>query len=790
MNARVLSTIAATALLTAAFGPRAFAQDDEVIPATHARISQAEEQGLVRGQGDDDWSYAALNSLVMVGDTIWADEQGSIEVELPGGAFVRLADGSRLDVAAFAPRTVLKAATGSFYVQRLREAAGAFVIETPVSSVHVTPDSLVRVDVVDDGATTVTVRFGQATVIAGQGEPQTVSTGARTFVDPGLLPSAPQKFDASREDDFDAWNRERSRAIANVSTPAAITASTASSDSAPLGVSDLQSYGEWVRIDGEWYWKPTRANDYVPYRNGSWSYVPTHGYVWVGQEPFSYVTSHYGYWSYHNRHGWIWYYTPVYAPARVASVRYGDYFVWSPLDRYGKTYYHGSNYFTAGGIRFSFGYSSYAFSSHVTVGYAPCYPLYSYHVSHYRPAQVYYWNIHHYDHHYYHNHYYGHHHGHHYAHHHDYNNHHYYGHQRQALHQPRDTGTPLPPRDYAPTRVMRGRSTNANAVAASTRATRLGNSHRVVDTASNVPQRPTNRTAITDNGRRASVRNVRLGTVPAAVTGERTTRGNPSAIAPSRTGTDRTVRGTAVTPEGVRTTRGNPSVGRGQDQSAIPTRPSSPRVTSERVTRPNPLVSTPPSGGERKTRSTVDGNSQSVIRPSAPAGTRATRGGLVSTQIAPSVRPTAPSTRSTRIEVPNSNRTTRGTAPNPSIDRTTRSQPGSTAPPSVGTRSQRSQPPNASQNRQPRPSYVAPPSPSRTTTSPRQQAPRVDTRSQPRPSYSAPPAPSRRSSPSYSSPSSRGSSPSVSGSSSRGSSRSTGGSSRGGSSRGGGGRVR
>ena len=103
----------------------------------HGRISYVDNDGLIRGTADDEWSVAQQNSLVMPGDTIWADEQGVLEVEVSGGTFVRLADGSKMDVESMPPSTRIKGWNGSFYIHRLRHSEGDVVFQTPVGDVMI-----------------------------------------------------------------------------------------------------------------------------------------------------------------------------------------------------------------------------------------------------------------------------------------------------------------------------------------------------------------------------------------------------------------------------------------------------------------------------------------------------------------------------------------------------------------------------------------------------------------------------------------------------------------------------
>ena len=316
----------------------------------HGRVSFDTGGALIKGVEESDWSNASVNTLVLPEDTLWVDNGGSAEVEFSGGTFLRMADGSKAEVASLPPSGVIRGWIGSFYIHRVARSQGDFVFQTPAGFVEVASDSMVRIDIVSEGITTVSTRWGQATVRTDAGGNVQAHAGKRVYIETGLLPSEPTPYDRTAEDAFDRWNRERAEYLATGTTQPPVEVSNDT-----LGVSDLGRYGEWVTIDSRPYWRPTVVVDYTPYRYGYWNNVGRVGNVWVGNYPFCYVTSHYGYWDYTPRYGWVWGYDRVWSPAWAATVRYGDYFVWAPVNRYYRPVYPTTSaYFSIGGV--SFGY--------------------------------------------------------------------------------------------------------------------------------------------------------------------------------------------------------------------------------------------------------------------------------------------------------------------------------------------------------------------------------------------------------------------------------------------------
>ena len=266
--------------------PTATAQDYPL----HGRVSFDLGGTMVKGAEDADWSQAPVNTLIMPGDVLWVDQGGTAELELAGGVFLRMADGSKAEMVSLPPSTDIKGWYGSFYVQRLNRSTGEFIFEAPACRLRLGQDAAVRLDILEAGSTTVSVRWGQATVLTEFGEQTLVNAGERCWIDPGLMPSNAMPFDMTSEDDFDVWNRERAKLLA---APVRTAPKTVSVRADIIGYDSLGSCGEWVVIDNRSYWQPTVVVDFVPYRNGQWSYVHGVGHVWVDDYPFGYVTSHY-----------------------------------------------------------------------------------------------------------------------------------------------------------------------------------------------------------------------------------------------------------------------------------------------------------------------------------------------------------------------------------------------------------------------------------------------------------------------------------------------------------------
>lgn len=96
----------------------------------------------------------------------------------------------------------------------------------------------------------------------------------------------------------------------------------------------LAPYGNWVDLDGEWYWQPTAMlvdHGWSPYcQRGNWVYSDW-GWAWESSYSWGWAPFHYGRWRRHSQYGWIWRPDRVWGPAWV-TWRYSDTDIgWAPL---------------------------------------------------------------------------------------------------------------------------------------------------------------------------------------------------------------------------------------------------------------------------------------------------------------------------------------------------------------------------------------------------------------------------------------------------------------------------
>lgn len=281
---------------------------------TPPRLSLLEGEVSFWRPGTEDWRAARANTPLAVGDALSVGPDGRLEIEIGGGAFVRAAAGSELQVDAYEPGFLrLKVVAGRLSLD-LRSLPESLVLEvgTPNAALSIATPGYYRLEV-DDGATRCTVRSGgQLQVTSAAGGSQTVGNGLQIYVAGGPIQvTSPEAgFDA-----WDEWNRARTDERLGSESRRYIGDQVS-------GAADLDRYGRWrvVPTYGR-VWVPDVGLSWVPYSNGDWLYDPYYGWSWLDASPWGWAPFHYGRWVWAHSY-WAWapgvLTRPVYAPALVA----------------------------------------------------------------------------------------------------------------------------------------------------------------------------------------------------------------------------------------------------------------------------------------------------------------------------------------------------------------------------------------------------------------------------------------------------------------------------------------
>jgi hypothetical protein len=300
---------------------RAAAAEEGDPPGRAAHLGYLQGPVSFQPAGEAEWVEAARNRPLTSGDRLWTGAGARAELST-GPATVRLDASTALGLSNLDDAVLqLRLTYGKITLCLRRLDPGQRVeVDTPTQALSVLEAGRYRVEVAEDGSSTlVTVRAGAGEAWSnGEAHPvhagQTVRFGATGSSDATATAVAPRP-----QDDLEAWGALRDRRSAE--SPSARHVSRG-----VVGYEDLDDSGTWSKEPGNGdVWFPGAvASAWAPYHDGRWAWIAPWGYTWVDDQAWGYAPSHYGRWtSVHGRWGWV----PgpvaveaVYAPALVAFI--------------------------------------------------------------------------------------------------------------------------------------------------------------------------------------------------------------------------------------------------------------------------------------------------------------------------------------------------------------------------------------------------------------------------------------------------------------------------------------
>jgi len=232
-------------------------------PARVGRVALAQGQVTIGSDIGAEMTAAQVNWPVTSGNTISTAAGSRTELRV-GSTSIRLDGDSSLEVLQLddeAIRLRLHYGSASVRVANADVAAG-FELETPQARVRLQQPGRVRVDAERVRDTSVVTVFDGTALVEDGGSQLVVRAGRRAELGDDDIRTL-----AAVRDAFDDWALARDRYGDNATSARYVTQEM-------TGYEDLDRYGSW-RDDTEYgpLWIPTVASTWVPYRDGSWTWV-------------------------------------------------------------------------------------------------------------------------------------------------------------------------------------------------------------------------------------------------------------------------------------------------------------------------------------------------------------------------------------------------------------------------------------------------------------------------------------------------------------------------------------
>ncbi len=310
-----------------------------------ARLSLVQGDVQISNPDIPEWTLVSVNMPLAEGDRLWIPEDGRGEMQFRGGVYIRADEQTAVDILSLSADSVqFYLDRGHLYINNRRGGIKTVQIETPLASIRSYDNSIIMIDVSEDGVTEASALKGDVYAETRAGATRIGSGNTLTIRGDNSAELSP----IGPPDEWERWNVDRDRIV------------TAWSESSRYLPDDLHEYSSDFDNNGRWeyvgdygyVWNPTVVSvDWAPYTVGRWIWVRGN-YVWVSYEPWGWVPFHYGRWGFVTSLGWCW--VPpapgavYWAPGYVGWIVTPTYVAWVPLAP-GEIYY-GYGYYGPGSV--------------------------------------------------------------------------------------------------------------------------------------------------------------------------------------------------------------------------------------------------------------------------------------------------------------------------------------------------------------------------------------------------------------------------------------------------------
>jgi|GEM_PF-329777 len=299
-----------------------------------ARLSFVTGKTFIQRASDLGYEEGIVNMPVTEGDRIGTAD-GRAEIRFGRGNYLRLDNDTKVDVLNLPKQgddiARIRVWSGSVYVVvgTLAKEKG-IEIHTADSSFYVLDRGVYRIDARENQDTQIFV-FNGLIEAAGEEGSVLVKAGQRLDVAQGRFDSKPSTFMAVADDSFDRFNESRDSEVGREYAQRRLPEDLQDFEG------ELDQYGHWAYVApyGNVWVPGDVGEDWRPYWNGRWTWLPLSGWTWIPYEPWGWATFHYGRWHWGVGLGWYWIPTSLWGPGWVDWWWDDFYFGWAPLSWWG-----------------------------------------------------------------------------------------------------------------------------------------------------------------------------------------------------------------------------------------------------------------------------------------------------------------------------------------------------------------------------------------------------------------------------------------------------------------------
>ncbi len=312
----------------------ASAQETKYTNDSFARLSYISGNAYVQRAAEVGYEEGQVNMPLSEGDRIGTTD-GRVELMLGRKNYLRLDQNTKVDLLGLPKKDSdlikIRVWSGNVYldISTLAKEKGIEVL-TADATFYVLDKGVVRIDVREGKETEISVLSGVVEA-SGQEGSMLVKKDQSLIAADGRFPEKPGPILASAGDEFDGFHQSRNSVVFKEYANRYLPEDLAEFEG------ELDQYGDWIYTpDYGYVWSPRgMGEDWRPYYNGRWSWLPMAGWSWIGYEPWGWAPFHYGRWGWGMGYGWYWIPMNVWGPGWVNWWWDDYYYGWAPMSYWG-----------------------------------------------------------------------------------------------------------------------------------------------------------------------------------------------------------------------------------------------------------------------------------------------------------------------------------------------------------------------------------------------------------------------------------------------------------------------